>query len=373
MQAAASDLEDLITTPVTLNIRVGYGEAGGSPLANGMLGEEVTTAGTLVTAAQYEADLQAHGASDAAVQTALANMPSDSTPLFITSAQEKALGLLAPNAATIDGSVGFAADPNQSLFAYSSTDRAVGGKYDFIGVAEHEITHALGRVAINGYSAALDLFRYAAPGEHAPAGAPSYFSIDGGVTNLDDFAAVGDVADWATSAGPDANDAFAATGNQNPLSQTDVTELKVLGFSVTGPELPPSAGTSNTPAVPDVGASTALVSSGLNAASLAFLRPPKTVTLSGATSLALGLDASPGVTEVSGFRYGLDHLTLDLRGMRGTLQAFDTSVGGSPAIALAGMGNLFQGVVLTGLGPGMTAQDLMANHLTVSGRDATIA
>ena len=59
-----------------------------------------------------------------------ANDPSNGEPFLLSTAQEKAFGLIPANGAAIDGHVGF-------LKGYS----------DYVGTALHEITHALGRLS----------------------------------------------------------------------------------------------------------------------------------------------------------------------------------------------------------------------------------
>ena len=66
---------------------------------------------------------------------------------------------------------------------------------DFIGIALHEISEALGRRADGlspvGAFTVADLFRYSAPGVIGQDGTANYFSIDGGVTNLGNYYSLG--------------------------------------------------------------------------------------------------------------------------------------------------------------------------------------
>jgi hypothetical protein len=111
----------------------------------------------------------------------------------IASAEAKALGVLSATDPSIDGFVGFATDvPTSSL----------------VGVALHEITHAMGRVPAEQASlefsttpTVLSLVRYTSSGAHDFDGTStptpaSYFSIDGGTTTLANFGQTSDPSDF---------------------------------------------------------------------------------------------------------------------------------------------------------------------------------
>jgi hypothetical protein len=194
-------------------------------------------------------------ASDAksrADMTALASLPAaDPTnggSFFVAGAEEKALGLTAGNAAAVDGQVGFQSDPSFP-FTFDPNNRAVQGELDFIGIAEHEIAHAMGRVdylglqSNSGEFSILDLYRYASPAVlevKLKLTDSTYFSIDSGATAINSFSNVIDPADWAGSA-PDAFDLFAPVGQENGVSPGDITEMNILGYDVTTPLSPPLA------------------------------------------------------------------------------------------------------------------------------------
>lgn len=141
--------------------------------------------------------------------------------LGLTTANAKALGY-AVSPSTVDGSITFSSD---FAFDFHPEDGITAGQIDFLAVATHEIGHALGFVSgvddydvLGGPAAGedcggfacgdypieddwfgetLDLFRYSNNPDHvAPGDGPvltwapgveSYFSVDGGATNLGNF------------------------------------------------------------------------------------------------------------------------------------------------------------------------------------------
>ena len=132
-----------------------------------------------------------------------ANDPTNNANFSLSDAEAKALGLLAGNTAGLDGFVGFS---STAAFTFDPNHRAVVGKYDFFGVAEHEISEVMGRFglgqngAASGRYAPIDLFRYSSPGmlDLVPANG-AYFSINGGTTAINTFNGTGggDLSDWA--------------------------------------------------------------------------------------------------------------------------------------------------------------------------------
>jgi len=361
VEDAANYFDALITSPITVNIDIGYGEYDGITMPSGGLGETAILSSANITTAQFTTDLGTVSTSST-TQSALANLAVAGEPatVAVAAGEAKALGALPAYGTEVDAAVGFALDPTGRMFTYNPNNRGILGQVDFIAVAEHELSHALGRVNL-GAATSLDLFRYSAPGVLAAPGATSYFSVNGGVTNLDNFATSGDYADWAASAGYDANDALLNTGYESLFTQADVTEMAALGFAI-NPNAPSSAAT-----IP------ASAAGGLNAASLTFIGTPITLTMGGTTTTAtVAIPPAAGIEEIAGFTYGTDVVTLNLSDLSGSLEAFDTTVGGVHAVALAGSNDLTNGVVLTGMLATNTAANLVASHLHITGSTATI-
>lgn len=223
---AAKYWESVLTNNTTVELNVGYGGLG--PNVLGSTGSNLLTSvpvssfyGALGASASSALDAQAvanlsalngNGAVSAVVPayltpatasginigggTRVASEGAISTTMALTTANAKALG--ANLSGVIDGTIQFS---NQFAFDFNPLDGISAGSYDFIGVAIHEIGHALGFISgaddfdySNGFAGAvdsfwwaygLDMFRYTAPGRLSWApNQPAYFSVDGGVTPL---------------------------------------------------------------------------------------------------------------------------------------------------------------------------------------------
>jgi hypothetical protein len=126
----------------------------------------------------------------------------------------------------------------------------------------------------------------------------------------------------------------------------------------------------------NLGANTASASAGLNAPNLAFIGTPDAVTLSStsiADTIEYALTPASGIETIANFTLGLDELNIDLSGAAtSVLQAYNTTVGGQNAIAIASSADLSHGVVLLNVASTLTASDLLASHTTFSGGHALI-
>jgi hypothetical protein len=232
--AAVQYYESQFTNPITINIDVGYGEVANQSLGSGALGESESYISSY-SYSQLRSALIAKATANgdaSAVASLSATSPASGT-FYVTTAEAKALGLTTATT-NLDGYVGF----SSSLpFNYSLTNTAVANQYGLLGVVEHEISEVMGRISMlnsSGAYSAMDLFRYSAPGTPSLTGGQNaYFSVNGGVTHLDNFNANpnGDYGDWAASAGNDAFLAFTSSGTVDTVSSTDLQLLEVLGYT----------------------------------------------------------------------------------------------------------------------------------------------
>ncbi|MBX3484197.1 NF038122 family metalloprotease [Phenylobacterium sp.] len=228
---AAKYWESVLTNNAVVHINVGY-----SDLGPNVLGSTGSSLLTFVPIADYYDALAFTGTSaldalavanlspvsgsgsvnvlvpnysDAGAQTGAVTGESRVAPdgleisstIALTSANAKAFGVdFGPD--FIDAEIQFS---SQFAFDFNPLNGIAAGRYDFIGVAIHEIGHALGFVssaddfdfiAAIGYDGpvddfwwgyGLDLFRYTSAGQlDWQADVPAYFSIDGGQTALMD-------------------------------------------------------------------------------------------------------------------------------------------------------------------------------------------
>ena len=226
-------------TNITLTIEVGYTEIEnipGSVAAN-------TSAGTDAFEASIPyATIKSHMASipspTASLTAALAALPSGTslggvTNFNVSWAGCKALGLYGftsgptgPNdTSQIDGAIGIGT-------GWSSAKT--------VGVFLHEIAHCMGRIVGQGTPIAPFCFtRFTAAGVWDVSGTGSssaYFSLDGGTTNLAQYAPSSDLGDFAntvTDPGSGLTDAFDAQQSNTPdeaLSPLDIKLMNAMGF-----------------------------------------------------------------------------------------------------------------------------------------------
>src|SRR5882724_12514555 len=145
IQQAAGILAGTISDKITVNLVIDYSGTGGGAAAG-------PDHGLYESYSSIRADLINNATPGDTIFNAL---PSGSTiqgqsSIAVWNAQLKLWGLLGANDTTTDdGSATFATDINPSLL---------------VGVALHELTHALGRVPFGSQPDIFDLFRFTSPG-----------------------------------------------------------------------------------------------------------------------------------------------------------------------------------------------------------------
>ncbi|MDE1943037.1 MAG: NF038122 family metalloprotease [Betaproteobacteria bacterium] len=241
MQQAANIIDSAILNPIKINIQIGWGENSGAfingntDIATGSYANAVEVSYSRLTSALYAAANADYSLS--LVKSLPAINPAAGMQWEIGQAQAQALNVIDPYAGTVAGSVGFASNVSWNFGSGSNAG------YDFLACAIHEITHVLGRMSFPapGWGDSLNLYDYSANGvlQLSAGGAPGYFSVNGGATNLGNFNTNGDMGDWAGGV----VDSFGAgqAGSLPLLSFTDLQVMAALGYKmapayeITGP------------------------------------------------------------------------------------------------------------------------------------------
>jgi hypothetical protein len=220
---AASYWESVLTNNVTIDFDVGF-----SALGPGVLGGTSTSLYTYVPIQDYYDALVANGVSalDAQAIAHLEPLSANGSvapivPQYRNQANHTGVNAtgsrVAPDGEAISSTIAVASSTWQALtgdvsgtdaniqfsstfaFDFDPSDGITAGQYDFIGVAIHEMGHALGFLSgaddfdysVGGgfpvdeywWGYASDLFRYSADGQlNWNFDTPSYFSIDGGAS-----------------------------------------------------------------------------------------------------------------------------------------------------------------------------------------------
>lgn len=235
--AAAAGYTRVLGGNATINVQVSFGRVGTTLLPSSALGASVDPLYGYFSYAQVRGWLGA-AAGSAFDQVAVASLGASSPAgnrFVVPRGQAKALGLVAPDLAGVDGYIGFGTG---RVWDFDPLNGITAGSYDFTAVAAHEIAHVLGRMtglrsAAPGYATPFDLFRCSGGVRSFSYVAAANFSIDGCATSLGAFnvAGSGDRADWASGVNAaDVQNAYLLAGRVSGLSAADVIALDVLGW-----------------------------------------------------------------------------------------------------------------------------------------------
>jgi hypothetical protein len=194
------------------------------------------------------------------------NADANNTSVRLTTSNAKALGLT-PTASVVgncttacDASISFG---NAFTWDYNPNDGITPGAYDFVGIATHELGHALGFVSgvdtldNNGnppgfpasaftFVSSLDLFRYSTLSKTSNVidftadTRAKYFSIDGGTTNTNgatfstgvNWGDGRQASHWKDSLGLGIMDPTAGLGELLVITTNDKTGFDVIGWNL---------------------------------------------------------------------------------------------------------------------------------------------
>jgi hypothetical protein len=239
LEQAALLLSAAISDTITLNFNIDYSGTGEGAAAG-------PDNGQWVSYATVRSDLVSHASTGDTTFNALPTGSSIQGQSFVAvwNAQLKLWGVIGANDTTTDdGSATFATDIDPSLL---------------VGVALHELTHAMGRVPYGPQPDIFDFYRFTSSGvrlfsDNIPASA-AYFSLDGGNTKIADYGQSSDPSDFLNSGVQGPNDPFNefySSNTSQTLSAIDLKQLDALGFHLTPSAQPNGSSESQTQVHPN--------------------------------------------------------------------------------------------------------------------------
>jgi hypothetical protein len=228
LQQAATMLQSMFTDNITININIQYNENGiGAGSASG--GPDNGLFESYQSVYNFLTQDASHG------DNSFSALPNATTingqsQVAVWNSELKLWGLLGANDTTTnDGSCDFSASISSNLL---------------LGVALHELAHAMGRVPYGPEPDVFDLFRYTSDGTRlfstAIPSQAAYFSLNGGLTKWADYGINSDPSDFLNSPSSnlspeDAFNEFYDSGTLQFLTPLDLEQLDVLGFHLKTP------------------------------------------------------------------------------------------------------------------------------------------
>jgi hypothetical protein len=253
-QFAINEFQTLYSDPVRVNLDVTFGSTNLGGSSTSLIFAVPSTYATVRTALIN--DQTAHPSANGATTINAGGSISSATDPFnnqfqylYSRAQAKALGAI-PSDSVNDGTITFS---NSQTFTFDPNNRGAGG-FDFIGVAEHEISEVMGRITLNGnccgnqaFVGAYDLFNFSGAGTHTLGiVAGRYFSMNNGTTNLRGYNNAasngGDAQDWDNTILTSPYNAFTGPNQAHSLTLAiDIATLDVIGWDLAAAVPEPSS------------------------------------------------------------------------------------------------------------------------------------
>ena len=244
---AAAQFINNFSDPIHVNINItavpGTGTVGGSTFSLNRFTNYTTIRNKFVSDATSQDDATAIGTGGS---LPLTDIITGTHNYMVPTALGKALGLIGDSTSNTDGTYTFGGGWS---YTYDPNNRVVPGKIDYIGVAMHEFSEIMGRAGLMGVDLGAggpsyypyDLFHFSGSGTHYLSNGGSYFSIDGGITNLKGFnnqsTSGGDLSDWAFGKPTESFNAFIAEYDVKlDMTPLDLRTMDVIGYNRILPE-----------------------------------------------------------------------------------------------------------------------------------------
>lgn len=249
INSAINTLDNLYTNNVNISVDFTYTAAGSGNLLSTTQYYDAVTYNSYVSA--LTSDLGKHS-TDSVLSTALTNIHSGndgsgSTGIALSYGLAQMLGLMSNPGSAYNAVININSSQN-----FSFTQPTSSSQYDLIGGLEHELDEvlggggggsSLGQSWQGSYYGPLDLYRYSAThtASYSTSAGSSYFSINGGVTNLvnfnqtsgGDYGDLGPACNTSASGGLLIQNAFNCTGAYEAYTASSIesTMLESVGWA----------------------------------------------------------------------------------------------------------------------------------------------